>query len=59
MHCSPLDEPVTSTLRFASLALIHSLLEPGSVKPSPQDLGVVSVRSPSSDRSFIGRIMMV
>ena len=59
MHCCPLDGPDTSTLHSDSLALVHLLLEPGSVEPSPQDLGVVPVWSPSSDRSFIGRSTMV
>ena len=48
-----------STLHSASLALVYSLLELGFVDPSPQDLGVVLVHSPSSDRSFIGRSTMV
>ena len=55
----PLDRLNASTLRSASSALVHLLLEHGFVEPSPQDLGVVLVRSPSIDRRFMGRSTMV
>ena len=59
MHCCPLDRPDTSTFHSASSGFVHLLLEPGFVEPSPQDLEVVPMWSPSSDRSFISRSMMV
>ena len=59
MHCCPLDGPDTSTLHSALSVLVHLLLEPRSIELSPQDLGVVWMWSPSSDRSFIGRSTMV
>ena len=55
---NPLGRLGTSTLHSALLALVHLLLELGSVEPSPQDLEVVPVY-PSSDKSFISRSTIV
>ena len=54
-----LDGLVASALRFVSLALTYSLLGPGFIGPSPQDLEVLLLRCPSGDRNFISRSTMV